>query len=40
MSKFEVEKLMDEKRNLGQRLSEVEFELSRKEESLKAANRR
>lgn len=36
----EMEKLVDENRVLSQRLSDVEFELTRKEENLKTANQR
>ena len=39
-SKQEVERLGNEKRDLGRRLSELEVDLSRKEESLRAANQR
>jgi hypothetical protein len=39
-SKKEMEKLVENNRVLSQRLSEAEYELSRKEESLKSANQR
>lgn len=39
-SKKEMEKIVDENRVLSQRLSDVEFDLSRKEENLKTANQR
>ena len=37
---IQMEKLVDENRVLSQRLSDVEFELSKKEENLKTANQR
>lgn len=39
-SKKEVERLLEDNRVLSQRLSEAEFELSKKEENLKNANQR
>ncbi len=39
-SKREIEKLESEKRDLGHRLTELEVDLSRKEENLRTANQR
>lgn len=38
--KKEMEKLLESNRILSQRVSEAEYELSRKEEGLKSANQR